>query len=155
MLAVEQGTEYNNNTKCHFCRKDQEGYAKQDRKGNWHPACWSCVKPAQINEPKNRRNKRGYLGPIASQGILDDVLPSPDDTIHETRTELATDNATTVLRTNMGTDGEQGGGLPSGGAIQKRKRIRISSDVPPAGEAKSSDRKASGIRKRGRPKLRT
>lgn len=29
---------------CAFCKKEDNGYALQDAKGVWQPACWPCVK---------------------------------------------------------------------------------------------------------------
>lgn len=30
------------NELCHFCKKEEHGYALKDDKGEYQPACWPC-----------------------------------------------------------------------------------------------------------------
>ena len=54
--VVEPGAEWTPEpVPCGFCGKPDEGYAKQDKKGKWKPACWACVKPKNPPPPPKPR----------------------------------------------------------------------------------------------------
>ena len=100
---VEPGTQWTlERIKCGFCGKEEHGYAKQDAKGRWKPACWSCVKPTKTLPPVVRRNRKGYLGTIKRES--DEVIENDNvsvDTVHEAGVGLVAVESPRVVGTKL------------------------------------------------------
>jgi hypothetical protein len=55
MDKEQEYTSPENRGTCHFCGKDEGGYAKADKGGVFYAACWPCVKPTGPFPEQKRR----------------------------------------------------------------------------------------------------
>ena len=59
---------------CHFCGKEEGGYAKADTDGTFYAACWSCVKPTG---PIPEQKRRPVGSALASREIVPEAPLDP------------------------------------------------------------------------------
>jgi hypothetical protein len=61
-MTATQALDYTgpeNRGECGFCRKEENGYAKRNEKGDWTAACWACVKPENAGQAQPKREPVG------------------------------------------------------------------------------------------------
>lgn len=111
MSTIEPGTEWtapDNRGTCKFCGEEENGYAKQDAKGKWHPACWLCVKPKNPPAPMKPRKKivtppaEIIAEPVKQEKTIATDSSSP---LHKGRTKLAPGMRPSVQRRKVRTNG--------------------------------------------------
>lgn len=105
--SIEPGTEWtdvDNRGPCIFCGGTEEGYAKKDERGKWHPACWKCVKPKKQFPPQIRRKPTPKED--TNQTLEDKSnANSINRTLRTRRTKLVTGKPTRVRRDEVGSNG--------------------------------------------------
>ena len=62
MQIIERGCEHTdpeNRGICHFCHKQEDGYAMRDINGKFQPACHVCIRRDCIDMPETKRKQVG------------------------------------------------------------------------------------------------